>query len=379
MASPPIYLDHHSTTPCDPRVVEKMLPYFTATFGNPAAITHVHGRKASTAIEEARIVVGSFLRCRPTEIFFTAGATESNNTILSALPAGSHVITTAIEHKSVLVPLARAERRGVTVTRLTPDREGFVRADQVSEAIVDTTALVSVMWANGEIGTVEPIREIAAICRDRGILFHSDATQAVGKIEVDLSESLCDFISFSAHKFYGPKGVGGLFIREGKRVEPLFAGGGQEKGIRSGTVNVPGVVGMAEALELRRAEMAEEATRLTGLRNHLWDALTKSVSDVRVNGPRQSRLPGNLSVSFEGVDADSLMLAMRRFSLSSGSACSSGDREPSYVLRAIGLDMEAAVSTIRFGLGKQNVSQDVELLLNDLVSTVPRLRELVVS
>lgn len=375
----PIYLDHHSTTPCDPRVVSKMLPYFTEEFGNPAAITHLHGRRASTALEEARSITSSFLRCRPTEIFFTSGATESNNAVLRQLRPGSHVVTSAIEHKSVLVPLARLESEGVTVTRLKPDKNGVVSAGSVSGALQENTALVSVMWANGEIGTIEPVLDLAQLCRDRGVLFHSDATQAVGKIPVDLSETPCDFVSFSAHKFYGPKGVGALFVREGRRVEPLLAGGGQEKNLRSGTVNVPGVVGLGEALELRRLEMEEEGVRITILRNRLWDALIDQIPDIHVNGPREMRLPGNLNVSFSGIDAESLMLAMRRFSLSSGSACSSGDREPSYVLQAIGLQVSDAISAIRIGLGKSNTDAEMDLLLRDLSSTVPRLREMVAS
>jgi Cysteine sulfinate desulfinase/cysteine desulfurase and related enzymes len=270
MKDSPIYLDHHSTTPCDPRVVEAMLPYFTEKFGNPAAITHPHGRQAATALEEARSTVADFLRVRTNEVYFTAGATESNNIALRlAERPGAHVITSAIEHKSVLVPLERAAKRGIEVTLLTPDREGFISADQLKEALRPSTVLVSIMMANGEIGTIEPIQALASICRERGILFHTDATQAVGKIPVDESEIGCDLLSLSAHKIYGPKGIGALVVRRGVRIDPLVVGGGQEKNVRSGTVNVPGVVGLAVALRYRAAEMDDEQRRLTAMRKWL--------------------------------------------------------------------------------------------------------------
>ncbi|HSN69031.1 MAG TPA: cysteine desulfurase family protein [Thermoanaerobaculia bacterium] len=372
----PIYLDYHATTPCDPRVLERMLPFFTEIFGNPAAVTSAHGRRAATALEDARASVAGFLGVRPAEVKFTAGSTESNNTVVRAFARpGAHVITSAIEHKSILEPLARAQREGARVTILPVDREGFVDPGQVRAAITPETTLVTIMAANAEIGTIEPLAEIGAVCRAAGVPLHSDATQAIGKIPFDPAEIGCDLISLSAHKLYGPKGVGALIVRRG-RVEPLLIGGGQEKGARSGTVNVPGAVGLAAALELRRDEMAEEAKRLIALRDDLRDRIVTGITDTVVNGPRQLRLPGNLNVSFRGVESDALLFALRRFSLSSGSACSAGEREPSYVLKAIGLGDAEAMGPIRIGLGKHTRQEDLDLLVGDLRTSVARLREM---
>jgi cysteine desulfurase len=372
-----IYLDHHATTPCDPRVVEAMLPYFTEHFGNPASIIHQHGRKASTAVENARITVARFFGVLPPEIYFTAGATESNNIALNLLQPDQHLVTSASEHKSIAVP---AERRNATFVK--PDAEGFITVDAVREAVKPETRLVSIEAANGEIGTIQPIAELGAFCRGRGILFHTDMTQAAGKIALDLAN--VDLASFSAHKIYGPKGVGGLLVRRGIRIEPVIAGGGQERGVRAGTVNVPGVIGLARAIELRRAEMEDEALQLTELRNLLRERILESIPGVSVNGPlrlrsgqaRELRLPGNLNISFDRIEADSLILAMKRFSLSSGSACSSGERGPSRVLKAIGASDAAAFGSIRFGLGKSNTREHVELLVDDLSRVVRKLREI---
>ncbi len=370
-----IYLDYHATTPCDPRVVERMLPFFTTDFGNPAAVTSAHGRRAATAVEDARAAVAGFLGVRAAEVRFTSGATESNNTVVRAFARpGAHVITSAIEHKSILEPLARAQREGARVTILRVDRGGFVDPDDVREAITPETALVTIMAANAEIGTIEPLDAIAAVCREKGVPLHSDATQAIGKIAFDASELGCDLVSLSAHKLYGPKGVGALVARGGARVEPLLIGGGQEKGGRSGTVNVPGVVGLAAAMELRREEMAGEATRLTALRERLRERIVTEITDVLVNGPREYRLPGNLNVSFRRVESDALLFALRRFSLSSGSACSAGAREASYVLKAIGLTEEEAMGSIRVGLGKTTRQEELDLLVEDLRNAVARLR-----
>jgi cysteine desulfurase len=361
----PIYLDHHATTPADPRVVEAMLPFFTEIFGNPSSITHAQGKKAANAVEDARIAIARFLRVQPNELTFTAGATESNNI---ALNIEGHIITSAIEHKSVL-----NAARGATV--LTPDREGFISAEQVKEAIRSDTKLVSVEAANGEIGTLQPIAQIGALCRERGILFHTDATQALGKVPLDLTN--VDLASFSAHKLYGPKGIGALFVRRGVRAKPVIAGGGQEKGLRSGTLNVPGIIGFAKAVQLRKDEMADEAIRLTSLRNGLWDRLTKEIEGVSVHGPRALRLPGNLNVSFARIEADALILAMRRFSLSSGSACSSGERGPSRLLTAIGAPADAVANgAIRIGLGSSNTGEQLEMLAGDFKRAVARLREI---
>jgi cysteine desulfurase len=369
-----IYVDHHATTPCDPRVVEKMLPYFTEHFGNPAAITSPHGRKASMALEDARIAVARFFGVLPPEIYFTSGATESNNIALNLLQPGQQLITTPVEHKSVLAPAERLAAAGFGVTYLQPDRDGVIHPQVLREALRPETRLVSIEAANGEIGTVQPLAELAAVCRERGVLFHTDATQAAGRIPLDLRQ--VDLASFSAHKLYGPKGIGALFVRRGVRVWPLSVGGGQERGVRSGTVNVPGAVGFAAALQLRAAEMTEEGLRLAELRDMLRDRLLGTLDGVSVNGPRELRLPGNLNVSFARTDAESLILAMKRFSLSSGSACSSGEKGPSRVLKAIGASDETAMASIRIGLGKSNTLEQVNLLADDLVRAVRRLREI---
>jgi cysteine desulfurase len=378
MSDLPIYLDHHSTTPCDPRVVERMLPYFTQDFGNPAAVTHVHGRRAATALENARASIAAFFSVRPGEIYITASATEANNIVLggSGIRAGRHVISSAIEHKSVLEPLRRLERNGVEVTLLKPDGEGFHSAEQVAGALRPSTELVTIMAANGEIGTLQPIEEIASLCRERGVRFHTDATQAAGKTPLDFSSIEADSFALSAHKFYGPKGVGALFMRHGRRVEPITMGGGQERNVRSGTVNVPGAVGMAAALEICAAEMPAEMERLTTLRNDLWDRLLREMAGVQINGPRERRLPGNLNASFARTESDALIMAMRRFSLSSGSACSSGERDVSQTLKAIGCDDARSYSSIRFGIGRSNTSEQMDLLVDDLKRSVARLREI---
>ncbi len=347
-----------------------MLPYFTGKFGNPSSLTHEHGRRASNAVEDARIGIARFFGVQPNEIVFTAGATESNNIALNLLQPGEHFVTGAMEHKSVLVPAKRIAE----VTVLQPDNEGFIGVDAVRDALRPNTRLVSIEAANGEIGTIQPIAEIAALCASRNIPFHSDVTQAAGKIPLDLTN--VSLASFSAHKLYGPKGVGGLFVRRGIRVEPLLLGGGQERGVRSGTLNVPGAIGMAEAFRIRAEEMAAEGVTLTGLRNELWDRLTAEIAGAFVNGPRELRLPGNLNVSFERVEAESVIIAMRRFSLSAGSACSSGERSPSPVLTAIGVPESLAFGAIRFGLGKSNTAEHIGMLVDDLKRAITKLREI---
>ena len=366
-----IYLDHHATTPCDPRVVEKMLPFFSEVFGNPASIVHEHGRAASRAVEDARIAIARFFGVTPPEIYFTAGATESNNIALRIAGRSDHLITSAIEHKSVL---AAASESGAELTILRPDHLGFISVDALKLAIRSHTKLISIEAANGEIGTLQDIAALSAVARERGILFHSDITQAAGKVPLDLAN--VDLASFSGHKVYGPKGVGGLFVRRGVKVHPLIVGGGQERNMRSGTINVPGVIGLAAALQLRAAEMAEEAVRLTEIRNGLWDRLVAEIDEISVNGPRDLRLPGNLNVSFNRVEAESLILAMRRFSLSSGSACSTGERGPSRVLTAIGVGEAAAMGSIRIGLGKSNTAEHAAMLVDDLKRTVTKLRQI---
>jgi len=349
-----------------------MLPYFTEHFGNPASITHAHGRKASMAVHDARAAVARFLGVPPPEVYFTAGATESNNIALNFVQPGQHLIVGATEHKSILQP---AKRHDVTV--LQPDREGFITPAALEAALRPNTALVSIESANGEIGTIQPIVELAALCRDRGIVFHTDATQALGKIPLDLTN--VDLASFSAHKLYGPKGIGALYVRRGVRVPPLVVGGGQERGLRAGTANVPAIIGFAAALDLRRMEMPEEAVRLAQLRDTLRDEVVSAIEGVSVNGPRELRLPGNLNLSFDRIEAESLILNMRRFSLSSGSACSSGDKGPSTVLKAIGVSDAAAMGSIRFGLGKSNTAEQIAILIDDLKRAVARLREISVA
>ena len=271
----PIYMDHHATTPVDPRVVEAMLPFFTENFGNPASLTHEHGRRASNAVEEARFSIARFFGVQLNEVYFTAGATESNNIALNLLTPGDHLITSAMEHKSIVAPAKRLANHGIEITMLTPDAEGFIDPEELRRALRPNTKLVSIEAANGEIGTLQPIADLGAICRERGVLFHSDVTQAAGKVPLDMAN--VDLAAFSAHKLYGPKGIGGMIVRRGIRIEPVMLGGGQEKGARSGTVNVPGAVGMAAAFRIRGDEMAAEAEWLTALRNELWDRVAAEV------------------------------------------------------------------------------------------------------
>jgi cysteine desulfurase len=372
----PIYLDHHATTPCDSRVVEAMMPYFTDIFGNPASLTHQHGRRAANALEDARITIARFFKAQPNEMYFTAGATESNNIALNIVEPGQHLITSVIEHKSITAPAERLRRNGAEVTLLTPDREGFIHPDVVRDALRPNTRLVSIEAANGEIGTIQPIAEIANLCRERGVLFHTDMTQAAGKIPIDFAAVAADMASLSAHKIYGPKGIGGLYVRRGIRVQPVVIGGGQERGLRSGTVNVPGAIGFSVALQIRAEEMHREAERLTALRNDLWDRIVAEIPNVSVNGSRALRLPGNLNVSFDRIEADSLIVAMRRFSLSSGSACSSGERGPSRVLLALGVSETMAMGSVRIGLGKSNTAEHMSMLVEDLRRVVAKLREI---
>lgn len=326
------------------------------------------------AIEESRLTLARFFHVVPPEIYFTAGATESNNIALNLVQPGQHLVTSLAEHKSIVAPAERMAKHGVEVTFLAPDREGFIRADAVRDALRPNTRLVSIEAANGEVGTIQAIDAIGAACRERGVLFHTDATQAAGK--VPLSFANVDLASLSAHKLYGPKGVGALFVRRGIRIEPVIVGGGQERNVRSGTVNVPAVVGFGAALQLRAAEMGEEAIRLTALREWLREKIVEEIEGSTINGPRELRLPGNLNVSFDRIEADSLILAMKRFSLSSGSACSSGDRGPSRVLKAMGASDAAAMGSIRFGLGASNTQEQVTMLLDDLRRVVRRLREI---
>jgi len=393
----PIYLDNHATTRVDPRVVEAMLPFFSHTYGNAGSINHSFGTEAKEAAERARAIVAAGIGAQPREIVFTSGATESNNLAIRGLAErqrrkGDHIVSLTTEHKAVLDPLRRLARRGFEVTLLEVEpcrgpRTGWLDPQKVADAIRDDTLLVSVMLANNEIGVIQPLREIAEICRARGVPLHCDATQAVGKIPVDASELGVDLLSFSAHKIYGPKGMGGLFVRRsggGVRLEPLIDGGGQEGGLRSGTLNVPGVVGFAKALELCLAEMPTEAPRLEKLRERLWQGLKEQVSDLMLNGPELERhggrslqrLPGNLNAAFPLVSGEALMISLKTIAVSSGSACTSANPEPSHVLRAIGLSDDLTRASLRFGIGRFNTEEEIDYAIGAVAENVHRLRRL---
>jgi len=379
----PIYLDHHATTPTDARVVEAMLPYFAQEFGNAASHTHAYGWRAEAAVELARESLARGVGASdPRELVFTSGATESNNlALLGAAEAlrgrRSQLVALATEHSSVLDPLRALARRGFELRELPVSGSGLVDPDDVARAVSDRTALVSVMWANNEVGVLQPIEAIARVCRERGVLLHCDAAQAVGKLRVEATASGVDLLSFTAHKLYGPKGVGALYVRSGRprvRLEPILHGGGHEGGLRSGTLPVPLIVGFARALELALAERVEEAKRLASLRDHLLDRLRAGLAGVFVNGDLERRLPNNLNVGFEGVSADALMAGLPELALSAGSACSSARPEPSHVLKALGLPDDAVKASIRIGLGRTNTLAEIDAAADRLIAEVSALR-----
>ncbi|MCE9606694.1 MAG: aminotransferase class V-fold PLP-dependent enzyme [Planctomycetia bacterium] len=399
-----IYMDNHATTRVDPRVVEAMLPYFTERYGNSGSINHAFGHEAQDAVDAARSSIARALNAGEREIVFTSGATESNNLAIKGLAErarkkGNHIVSVATEHKSVLDPLARLASRDYEVTLLDVEQagsptSGLLDVGRVAGALRPETILVSVMGANNEIGVLQPIAEIGKLCRARGVAFHCDATQAVGKIPVDVAAWNVDLMSFSAHKLYGPKGVGGLFVRRSSpavRLTPQLDGGGQEAGFRSGTLNVPGIVGLERALELCTAEMSQESTRLAALRRRLLTGITAEIDGVSLNGPvldepafdkaaaadgAPLRLPGNLNLSFDGVDGEALMLSMKRLAVSSGSACTSANPEPSHVLRALGLSEDLTRASLRFGLGRFNTEAEVDRAAQLVVAAVRDLRKL---
>jgi cysteine desulfurase len=379
----PIYLDYHATTPCDPRVVEAMGPYFTTLFGNAASVSHRFGWDAAAAVDRSREQVASLVGAEPKEIVFTSGATESNNLALKgALPhlrrRGNHVVTSGTEHKSVLDPLKRLAREGWELSVVPPDPDGLVSAEAVEQALTDRTVLVSVIAANNEIGTLNPVEKIGRCCHERGILFHTDATQAVGKVPLDVRSDSIDLLSLSAHKVYGPKGVGALYVRRRDpqvRLTPLFDGGGHERGFRSGTLPVPLVVGLGEASAIAARERDEEAARLLGLRERLHAGIGARVPAIHLNGHPTVRLPGNLNLSFEYVDGEALMMAMRDVAVSSGSACTSAEPEPSHVLLAMGLDEDLARASLRFGLGRFTTAEEIDFAIDAVAEAVGRLRE----
>ncbi len=395
----PIYLDNHATTRVDPRVVAAMLPFFTETFGNAGSINHSFGLDAKAAIDQARESVATGIGAEAREVVFTSGATESNNLAIRGLAErprrkGSHLISVSTEHKAVLDPLRRLARREFKVTLLDVEQHvspqaGWLDPQKVANAIKDETLLVSVMLANNEIGIIQPIAEIAAICKSRGVPLHCDATQAVGKIPVDVRQLGVDLLSFSAHKIYGPKGIGALYVRRTGgmvRLEPLIDGGGQEHGLRSGTLNVPGIVGFATALELCLGEMPTETRRLIDLRDRLWDGLKREVPAALLNGPCFEsipqppapllRLPGNLNCTFPFVNGEALMMSMKTVAVSSGSACTSANPEPSHVLRALGLSEDLTRASLRFGLGRFNTGEEIDYCVTAVSENVHRLRQL---
>lgn len=380
-----IYLDHHSTTPCDPRVVQAMLPYFTTAFGNAASRTHALGRSAGDAVECAREQVARLIHAEPAEIVFTSGATESNNLAIKGVvdfyrTKGDHVITVATEHPAVLDVCRALERQGrakVTVLPVQPD--GLIDLETLRSAFTPETVLVSVMAANNEIGVLQPIEQIGGLCRERGVLFHTDAAQACGKIPIDLESLKVDLLSMSAHKLYGPKGVGALYVRKRNprvRLTPQIDGGGHESGMRSGTLPVPLIVGFAEACAIAAREMLEESSRVLGLRERLRKQIFEAFDHVRLNGSLERRLPGNLNVSFGYVEGESLILGMAEVAVSSGSACASAKLEPSHVLHALGLDEPLARSSIRFGIGRTNTEAEIDQAFALLKREVLRLREI---
>jgi len=376
-----IYLDHHATTPVDPAVVAAMLPYLTEKFGNPSSRQHVFGQEAHAAVEDARGHVAALIGAEPAEIVFTSGATESDNLALRgaarALAArGRHVVTTAIEHPAVLEPCRTLEKDGFEVTVVGVGAEGLVAPDDVAAALRPDTVLVSVMAANNEIGTIQPVEEIGRLCRDRGIVFHSDAVQALGRMPIAVDQWHTDLVSLSAHKMYGPKGVGALYVRRARRprlrLVPQNEGGGQEKGVRSGTLNVPGIVGFGEAARLAKGALAGgESQRIAALRDRLLDGLAARIEGVTVNGSRERRLPGNLHVSIDRAEAETLILSLGgHIAISSGAACAEAGGKGSHVLRAIGLPDERIYTALRFGIGRFNDAGEIDSVVGALAQAV---------
>ncbi len=381
----PVYLDNHSTTALDPRVLDAMLPYFTEKFGNAASRNHCFGWEAEAAVDEAREQISRLVRASsPKEIIFTSGATESDNLAIKGVAEaykekGNHIITCVTEHRAVLDNCKVLERRGYGVTYLPVDVHGLLDIERLCAAITERTILISIMAANNEIGTIHPVKEIGRIAKQRGIVFHCDGAQAVGKILMDVEEMGVDLLSISAHKMYGPKGVGALYVRSKRpkvRLNPIIDGGGHERGLRSGTLNVPGIVGFGKACEIAGRELSEETSRLIDLREGLKNGILSRLDEVYVNGHPAQRLPGNMNISFAYVEGESLLMALKDIALSSGSACTSASLEPSHVLRALGLEENLVHSSIRFGLGRFNTAEEVDYTVDRMVEEVSRLRKL---
>ncbi len=380
----PIYMDNNATTRTDPRVVEAMLPWFTEKYGNAASRNHSYGWEAEAAVDESREQIAAIIGASAKEIIFTSGATESNNLALKGAAAmykkkGNHIITQATEHKAVLDPCKRLEREGFQVTVLPVDRYGRVSTDQVREALTDKTILVSIMAANNEIGTLQPMKAIGKLCKEKSILFHTDAVQAIGKVPIDVEAMGIDLLSTTAHKLYGPKGCGALYVRKKDprvRLDPIIDGGGHERGMRSGTLAVPLIVGFGKACDLALREMPEESQRLLRLREKLRNGIMSRLPETYVNGHPTERLPGNINISFAYVEGEGLMMGIKDVAVSSGSACTSASLEPSYVLRALGVGDELAHSSIRFGLGRFTTEDEVDYVIDHVVGEVNRLRDM---
>jgi cysteine desulfurase len=380
----PIYMDYHATTPADPRVLEAMLPYFTETFGNSASRNHAFGWAAEEAVDKGRQQVADLIGAKPKEIIFTSGATESNNLAIKGVAEmyrekGNHVITCVTEHKAVIDTCKKLEKLGGRVTYLPVQKDGRIDLDELRAAITDKTILITIMTANNEIGVLQPVAEIGAIAKEKGILFHTDAVQAVGKVPFDVNEVKADLVSLSAHKMYGPKGVGALYVRR-RNPRVLLAeqisGGGHERGMRSGTLNVPGIVGLGRAAEICQADMASDTARLLALRERLTEKFHQNLDEVYINGSMEHRLPHNMNISFAYVEGESLLMGINDVAVSSGSACTSASLEPSYVLKALGAGDDLAHSSIRFGLGRWTTEEEVDYVVDKLTNVVRRLREM---
>jgi cysteine desulfurase len=380
----PIYMDNHATTPVDPRVLEEMLPYFTGKFGNAASRNHSFGWAGEEAVETARERIAKLIGATTKEIIFTSGATESDNLAIKGVAEmyrekGNHIITAVTEHKAVLDTCKRLEKYGYRVTYLPVQKDGLVDLDDLKHAMDDKTILVTIMAANNEIGVLQPIEEIGKLCHEKGVIFHTDATQAVGKVPIDVIKQNLDLASISAHKMYGPKGVGALYVRRKSprvQISPIIDGGGHERGMRSGTLNVPGITGLGKACAICHEEMPQESVRMSGLRDRLRNRIMSNLDEVYINGSMEHRLPQNLNISFAYVEGESLLMGINDVAVSSGSACTSATLEPSYVLKALGTGDDLAHSSIRFGLGRFNTEAEVDYVADRVIETVQRLREL---
>jgi cysteine desulfurase len=380
----PIYMDNHATTPMDPRILEEMLPYFKEKFGNAASRNHPFGWVAEEAVETARERIAKLVGAKPKEIIFTSGATESDNLAIKGVAEsykhkGNHVITAVTEHRAVLDSCKRLEAHGFRLTYLRVQQDGLIDVDDLERAIDDHTVLVTIMAASNEIGVLQPIGQIGKLCHERGVIFHTDAAQAIAKMPVDVNKQNIDLMSLSAHKIYGPKGIGALYVRgENPEVQllPTIDGGGHERGMRSGTLNVPGIVGLGKACAIASEEMLKESCRMAGLRNRLRDKILGRLDECYINGSMEQRLPGNLNMSFAGVEGESLLMGLAdAVAVSSGSACTSATPQPSYVLKALGMDDDLAHSVIRFGIGRFNTEAEVDYVADRVVATVQQLRE----